>query len=311
MRKLFNIYSIFILFTFLSFITDTNLVTAKSVMPADTARIKKQETTITLFNKDGLIYNCKVYSANDSLLSFIINKYSKTGNLVESVSYKPNGKQVYKNKIIYDVNDSLKTYEQMVTYSETGGISTSTSSYFNSKGEMERIVKCHIENTETNQLFCDTTFLEQKNNKDGRISDITSKYEVSGVPMQMKMMYTYDSLDKTQSTFIFFNDTLHSKTIYSLDDQKRYSKSTSYGQDGTISGFETFEYNKKGNVLITKSFGADGKITGKILLINDKNGNPVKIENSNENGNVIYKETYKYKYNENQKMTESEMVKYY
>lgn len=308
MKKLFNIYFVFII---LFFIVDSTLVFATSLIPIDTGNIKKQETTITLFNKDGTINNCKVYSATQELNSFIIYKYSKTGKLSESVSYTPSGKQIYKNKIIYAENDSLKTYEQMVTYSETGGISTSTSTYFNAYGEMERLVKCHIENAETNQLHCDTSYLEQKNNKDGKLSEITSKYQVSGIPMQMKMTYSYDSINNTQSTFIFFNDTLHSKTVYSLDKENRYTKSTSYGQDGSMTGYETFEYNKKGNVLITKSFGPDGKNTGKVVLINDKNGNPIKIENSSENGNVIYKETYNYKYDENQKITESEMVKYY
>jgi hypothetical protein len=308
MKKLFNIYFVFII---LFFIVDSTLVFATPLIPTDTGKIKKQETTITLFNKDGTINNCKVYSATMELSSFIINKYSKTGKLIESVSYKTSGKQIYKNKIIYDANDSLKTYEQMVTYSETGGISTSTSTYFNAQGEMERLVKCHIENAETNQLHCDTSYLEQKNNNDGRISEITNKYNVSGVPMLMKMAYSYDSITNTESTFIFFNDTLQAKTVYSRDKENRYTKSTSYGQDGSMTGYETFEYNKKGNVLITKSFGPDGKNTGKVVLINDKNGNPIKIENSNENGTVIYKETYTYKYSDNKEITESELVKYY
>ena len=311
MKKQFNLHFLIAICSSLFFSFIGNSVFAKTCIPADSGKIKKQEKTVTLFNKDGLITNCKIYSSDDSLRSFIINKYTKTGKLTESVSYKTSGKQIYKNKIIYDAIDSLKKYEQNVFYSDKGGISTSTSTYYNEKGEMERQVKCHIENAVTNQLLCDTTYIEQKNNNDGKLSEITHTYKLASVPMQMKIAYSYDSINNTQSTLIFFNDTLNAKTVYAMDIENRYSKATSYGKDGSITGSETFEYNKKGNVLITKSYTSDGKIMSKVVLINDKNGNPIKIENTDENGLTIYKETYKYKYDQNQNMTESELVKYY
>lgn len=311
MKKLSGI-CLLILISIFSFIDSSgNTNPGYTVNPSDTGKIKKQETTFTLYNTNGTISSCKIYKSSGELSSFIINKYTQKGNLSESVSYRTSGKQLYKNKIIYDASDSLKSYEQTVTYSESGGICTSASNYYNVKGELEKQVKCHIENIETNQLFCDTTYVVQTNDKDGRLSKIDNTYKLAGIPMQMTIKYSYDSLQNTETVATFLNNTLNGKTVYSLDKEKRYTKSTVYGPDGTMTGYETFEYNKKGNVMISKSFDSKSAITGKVLLINDKNGNPLKIENSDENGNVIYKETYKYKYDENQQMTESEMVKYY
>jgi len=304
-----KIFVLFIAFTVVFNISVS--ANPKSGQPLDSIKIKKQETTRTFYNPDGNITSVKVYNSNDSLESFTLNKYNKKGLLSESVGYFANGKQKSKNKIFYSKNDSFKIYEENVAYSESGGITSSSSNIYNEKGMLTRVVNCRFEFTTDDKIQCDTSDLSMKKSSDGLSSQTLNYYKDFGIKKQLKVITTKDTNRHLEETSTFYNDTLSGKNTIEYDSTGMIIKTSSYGADGKLLYYTDYSENKAGNIFVSTSYNQFKTVTDKTIIIKDKHKNPIKIISYNENEKLTFKEEYKYKYTKKDKYSEVELVKYY
>jgi len=303
-----------IFFTLLIYPLFLNMAIAKTNspnQPFDSNKIKKQETTRTWFNSNGNITSVKNYNSNDSLTSFTINKYNKNNLLCQSFDYFSNGKQKSKNKILYDKLDSLKTYEEKVSYAETGGISSSSSYYYNEKGLLNRIVNCSYEFKTDDKIQCDTSELSETKLNNGLTSQTLNNYKYFGTKNQMKIITTHDTIKHIDETSTYYNDTLSGKSTVEYNSLGIIIKTSNYSANGLLMYYTVYSENKAGNITISQSYNQNNVLTDKTLIIRDKRKNPIKILSYDGNETLTYKEEYDYKYTKKDKYSEMEVVKYY
>jgi hypothetical protein len=282
-----------------------------SAVPSDSLRLKKQETTRTSYNPDGKISGIKIYNSKDELLNFTVNRFNAKAMLTESVCYYPQGKQKTKSKITYDISDSLKIYEEIVTYDISGGITSSASYYYNEKGLMTRAVNCRFKNTGDNNILCDTSDLTETKSADGLTSQTINNYMFFGKKNQMKIITIHDTIKHIDETSTFYNDTLSGKSSMEYDSKGIIIKTSNYSPDGTLLYYTAFIENKSGKVFTTLSYNQHNVLTDKTIIIKDKHKNPLRVLSYNGKEKLTYREEYKYKYIHKDKYSEVEEVKYY